>query len=225
MDHNVLSCVWEMNRTLPEAVHLCAVLEQMYIRFCFNKTKSFKESDSTQNDFLSVLLHVIDRVPAKEGEESFQELLRVKGSEDGSKPVNAEARAMWLETEKSLRDQRDLIDKLDVDQSEKDRLYLAIPAGVDDEDIGPPLDKGVYEMIISKQKGFLEGQSVERRNELKSRIVAMGQICQIAHNNLQQPHGKYSDLEVHFRRMFNNIKYSVADMMKQLTDQDDLTEV
>ena len=67
--------------------------------------------------------------------------------------------------------------------------------------------------------------SVERRNELKNRIVTLGHICQIAHNNLQQPHGKYDQLEVHFRRMFSNIKYSVADMMNQLTDQDDLTEV
>ena len=225
MDHNVLTCVWEMGRTLPIAVHLCAVLEQMYIRFCFNKTKSFKESDSTQNDFLSVLLHVVDRVPAKEGEESFQEFLRVQSSDGGTKPVNPEARAMWLETEKSLRDQRDIIEKLDVDQADKDQLHLPLPCGKDDDDIGPPLDKGVYEMIISKQKGFNDGQTVERRNELKSRIVALGQVCQIAHNNLQQPHGKYSDLEVHFRRMFNNIKYSVSDMMKQLTDQEDLTEV
>ena len=225
MDHNVLTCVWEMHRTQPEAVHLCSVLEQMYIRFCFNKTKSFKESDSTQNDFLSVLLHVVDRVPAKEGEESLQELLRVVGSEDGSKPVNSEARTMWMETEKCLREQRDLIDKLDVDQSVKDELHLVIPPGKDEEDVGPRLDKGVYEMLISKQKGFHEDQAVERRNELKSRVVALGQICQIAHNNLQQPHGKYSDLEVHFRRMFNNIRYSVADMMKQLTDQEDLTEV
>jgi len=224
MDHNVLSCVWEMHRTQPEAVHLCAVLEQLYIRFCFQKTKSFKESDSTQNDFLSVLLHVIDRVPAKKGEESLQQLLRVVSSAEGSKPVSPEARAMWMETEKCLREQRDRIDNLDVDQSAKDELHLAIPPGKDEEDVGPPLDKGVYEMIISKQKGFHEGQTVERRNELKSRIVNLGQFCLIAHNNLQQPHGHYSDLEVHFRRMFNNIKYSVADMMKQLTDQEDLTE-
>ena len=49
--------------------------------------------------------------------------------------------------------------------------------------------------------------------------------CLLAHNNIQQPHGKYSALEVHFRRMFSNIKYIVADMMTQLTDQADLTEV
>jgi hypothetical protein len=30
---------------------------------------------------------------------------------------------------------------------------------------------------------------------------------------------------VHFRRLFSNIKYSVSDMMSQLTDQSDLTEV
>ena len=80
-------------------------------------------------------------------------------------------------------------------------------------------------MLTSKQKGFHEHQSMERRNELKNRIVKLGQICQIAHNNIQQPHGKYDALEVHFRRMFSNIKYSVADMMQQLTDQEDLTLV
>ena len=225
MDHNVLSCVWEMYRTQPEAIHLCGVLEQLYIRFCYMKTKTFKESDSTQNDFLSVLLHVVDRVPAKEGEESLQEMLRVVGSSDGSVPVNEDAKAMWMETEKSLREQHDLINSLDVDQAAKDQMHLAIPPGKDDSDVGPRLDKGVYEMLISKQKGFREDQSTDRRNELKNRIVALGQICQIAHNTLQQPHGKYSELEVHFRRMFSNIKYSVADMMKQLTDQEDLTEV
>lgn len=225
MDHNVLSCVWEMYRTQPEAIHLCAVLEQMYIRFCYMKTKTFKESDSTQNDFLSVLLHVVDRVPAKEGDESLQEMLRVVGSKDGSVPVDEGAKAMWMETEKSLRTQREQIESLDVDQAAKDQMHLALPPGKDDDDVGPRLDKGVYEMLISKQKGFRDDQSTDRRNELKNRIVALGQICQIAHNTLQQPHGKYSELEVHFRRMFSNIKYSVADMMKQLTDQEDLTEV
>merc|ERR1712151_31031 len=225
MDHNVLTTVWELNRTLPEAVHLCAILEQLYIRFCYGKTRNFKESDSTQNEFLSVLLHVVDRVPAKDGQESLQQLLRVVPSEDGSRSINEDARQMWLETEKNLREQKDLIDKLDVDQEVKDALSLVIPPGKDDEDIGLPLDKGVYEMLVSKQKGFNKEQETERRNELKNRIVSLGHICQIAHNNLHQPHGKYSELEVHFRRMFSNIKYSVADMMNQLTDQDDLTEV
>jgi len=225
MDHNVLSCVWEMYRTQAEAIHLCAVLEQLYMRFCWQKTKTFKESDSTQNDFLSVLLHVVDRVPAKEGEQSLQETLHVVKSEDGNIPVTEDARAMWMETEKSLRETRDRINSLDVDQASKDMMHLAIPPGKDDDDVGPPLDRGVYEMVICKQKGFRDDQTVQRRNELKSRIVALGQICQICHNTLQQPHGKYSELEVHFRRMFSNIKYSVADMMKQLTDQEDLTEV
>jgi hypothetical protein len=98
MDHNVLSMVWELHETLPVAVNLCAVLDQLFLRFCFNKTKAFKESDSTQNDFLSVLLHVVDRVPAKEGEESLQQLLRLAPSEDG-RALNEDAKAMWLETE------------------------------------------------------------------------------------------------------------------------------
>ena len=225
MEHNVLSMVWEMHEYLPEAIHLCAALEQMYIRFCYNKTKSFKESDATQNDFLSVLIHVVDRVPAKEGDESLQQLLRMVPGADPSRQLNEESLDMWLETEATLRAQKELIDGLDCSQEDKDRMHLVLPPGKDEKDVGPPLDKGVYEMLVLKQKGFRDDQSLERRNELKDRIVRLGQICLIAHNNIQQPHGKYSALEVHFRRMFSNIKYSVADMMSQLTDQDDLTEV
>lgn len=223
MDHNVISMVSEMNDFLPEAIHLCAILEQLYLRFCYNKTKAFKESDSTQNDLLAVLLHVVDRVPAKKGEESLQELLRVAPSE--GKIVNEDALAMWLETEELLRDQRDKINALDIDDSEKAKMNLVLPPASTADSVGSPIDKGVYEMIITKQKGFRDDQSLESRNDLKNRIFKLGHVCQIAHNNLQQPHGKYDALEVHFRRLFNNIKYSVADMMSQLTDQGDLTEV
>jgi len=223
MDHNVVSMVCEMNDFLPEAIHLCAILEQLYLRFCYNKTKAFKESDSTQNDLLAVLLHVVDRVPAQEGEESLQELLRVAPSE--GKTMNDDALAMWLETEEMLMDERDKINALDIDESEKAKMNLVLPPASAAGNVGPPLDKGVYEMIITKQKGFREDQDLDRCNDLKNRIFKLGHICQIAHNNLQQPHGKYDALEVHFRRLFNNIKYSVADMMSQLTDQGDLTEV
>ena len=223
MDHNVISMICEMNDHLQEGIHLCAILEQLYLRFCYNKTKAFKQSDSTQNDLLAVLLHVVDRVPAQENEESLQELLRVAPTE--GKNVNEDALAMWLETEEMLMDQKDKIDALDIDDSEKAKMNFNLPPAAAAGNIGPPLDKGVYEMIIAKQKGFREDQSLERRNDLKNRIFKLGHICQVAHNNLQQPHGKYDALEVHFRRLFNNIKYSVADMMSQLTDQSDLTEV
>jgi hypothetical protein len=223
MDHNVLSMVSEMHEYLPIAVNLCAVLEQMYLRFCYQKSKQFKESDSTQNEFLSILLHVIDRYQPYEGSESLQQLLRIEESEDGK--LNEDAKAMWIETEDTLRKQKELINGLDIPDQEKAKLNLALPPSSEEGSFGPPLDKGVYEMLISKQKGFFEHQTSERRNELKNRIVRLGQICQIAHNNIQQPHGKFDQLEVMFRRMFSNIKYSVADMMQQLTDQDDLTEV
>lgn len=224
MDHNVLTMIWEMHDYLPEAVYLSAVLEQMYIRFCYNKTKSYKESDSTQNEFLSVLLHVVDRVPAVKDEESLQQVLRIAASDDG-KALNEDAKAIWLETEKALRDQTALINSLEIVQNEKDHLLLLLPAAAADDDFGPPLDKGVYEMLVSKQKGFVEEQSTEKRNYLKNRIVRLGHICQTVHNNIQQPHGKYNALEVHFRRMFSNIKYSVHDMMTQLTDQADVSDV
>jgi hypothetical protein len=150
-------------------------------------------------------------------------MLRVAPSE--GKLVNEDALEMWLKTEEILIDQRDKINALDIDDSEKAKMHLVLPPAAAVGNVGPPLDKGVYEMIITKQKGFREDQSLERRNDLKNRIFKLGHICQIAHNNLQQPHGKYDALEVLFRRLFSNIKYSVADMMRQLTDQDDLTEV
>lgn len=224
MDHNVLTMVWEMHDYLPEAVHLCAVLDQMFLRFCYQKTKSYKESDATQNEFLSVLLHVVDRVLAVDEEESLQNVLRVTSSDEG-KQINEDAVSLWMETEKILRDQTDLINGLDIPEADKAQLRLAIPPATEDGDVGPKLDSGVYEMLVSKQKGFTEEQNIERRNSLKNRIVRLGYICQIAHNNVQQPHGQYSHLEVHFRRMFSNIKYSVQDMMTQLTDQADVTEV
>jgi len=222
MDHNVLTMIWEMHDYLPEAIHLAAVLDQLYIRFCFNKTKAFKESDSTQNDFLSVLCHVLDRVPARENEESLQQLLRIVPYKS---TVNDDARAMWLETEEELRNTKKTIDGLDIPQSTKDQMHLVVPPASVDDDAGLPLDKGVYEMLVSKQKGFDESVSTDRRNDVKERIARLGHICMTVHNNIHQPHGKYMALEVHFRRLFSNIKYSLADMMNQITDQEDVTEV
>jgi ATP-dependent RNA helicase DDX60 len=221
MDHNVLSMIWEMHDWLPEAIHLAAVVKQLFFRFCYQKTKTFKESDATQNDFLSVLCHVVDRVPAKKGDESLQQALRVVHSDDG-RALNDEAIEIWTETEKTLFGQKMLINSLPCSEAIKNTMHLRIPPyGT----VGAPLDKGVYEMLVSKQKGFRDDQDMARRNELKDRIVRLGHICQIAHNNIQQPHGGFAALEVHFRRLFSNIKYSVTDMMKQLTDQDDLTEM
>jgi hypothetical protein len=224
MDHNVLSMVFEFGEMVPEAINLCVALEQLYFNFCYNKTNQFKQSDGTQNDFLAVLLHVVDRVPAEDGEESLQQYLRIEATADSSKTVNEGALAVWKETEDTLRGVKETIDALDIPQSEKDKMHLSVPPGAEGT-TGPALDKGVYELITMKQKGFHEDQSIKRRNELKDRIVRLGQICLLAHNNLQQPHGKYDALEVHFRRLFSNIKYSVSDMMTQLTDQADLTEV
>mmetsp|Transcript_26358 Transcript_26358/g.61313 ORF Transcript_26358/g.61313 Transcript_26358/m.61313 type:complete len:131 (+) Transcript_26358:1155-1547(+) len=99
-------------------------------------------------------------------------------------------------------------------------MQLPVPPAEKEGDLGVPLDKGVHKMLVSKQNGFREGQDTEARNNLKDRIVALGQLCFICHNNIQQPHGKYSALEVHFRRLFRNVKYSVASMMKQLADQE-----
>ena len=146
MDHNALTMVWEMHEYAQTAVHLCAALEQLYLRFCYQKSKQFKESDSTQNEFLSVLIHVADRHAPAEGEESLQQLLRIESTEDGKQ--NEEALELWVETEETLRKQKAVIDGMDIPDDQKALLHLEIPPGAEEGSIGPPLDKGVYEMMV-----------------------------------------------------------------------------
>jgi len=223
--HNALSMVWEMKEYLPEAIHLYGCLKHLYKHFCFNKSKSLKESDATQNKFLSVLLHIVDRVPCQEGEESLQQQLKIAPIDGKSTLLNDDAIAQWQETERCLIRQNLLIEGLNLSDQEKEKMCLNLPPGRDKKCLGPPLDKRVYVLLSSRQKGFLDDVPKDRRNELKNRVVRLGQICLLAHNNLQQPHGKFSQLESHFRRLFGNIRYSVFDMMNQLTDQPDLTDV
>ena len=102
------------------------VLKQMYSRFCYRKTKIYKEGDATRNEFPSVLLRVVDRQPPIDGEESLQELLRVVPY-DG-KAVDNDAKALWVQTENCLHSQIFLVQILDIEQSEKDRLLLVLPA-------------------------------------------------------------------------------------------------
>lgn len=199
MDHNVLTMVWEMHDFLSEGVYLAAVLPQMYQRFCYNKTKNYRESDAAQNEFLAVLIHVVDRVPAKDGEESLQQLLRISHDDD-SKAVNDGAREVWIETEQIIRNQSKLIMGLDISHEEKEKLMISLPSSEEQDVLGTPLDKGVYEMLVSKQKGFSEDQSIERRNELKNRIVRLSNICRIVHNNIHQPHGEMREVETLFRK-------------------------
>jgi len=98
-DHNALSMVWEMKEYLPEAIQLYGCLKHLYHHFCFNRTKNFTESDATQNIFLSVLLHIVDRIPCREGEESLQQQLRISPIDGKSTLLNDEAIAQWKKTE------------------------------------------------------------------------------------------------------------------------------
>ena len=105
-------------------------------------------------------------------------------------------------------------------------MQIGMESGSCDEgDFGPDLDAGLYQMISTNAAGFPDSMSVERRNDLKGRIFKFGCFCRIASNNVQQPtgsfHGEYNSMSVFFRKLFSATKYSVTDIMKQLTDQDD----
>ena len=173
---------------------------------------------------MSILVHIIDRAACKEGDVPLHAMLKC-GDVKGAQQVDEGAKEMWMATEKILRGKRDIINGMDIPQSEKDSLNLAMDCGESEGSFGPGLDGGLYEMLSTNRVGFPEEMSVERRNELKGRIFKFGCFCRIANNNIQQPtgsfQGDYSSLSVFFRKLFSSCKWSLMDIMKQLTDQGD----
>jgi hypothetical protein len=75
-------------------------------------TKSYQKSDLAQNEFLVVLPHVIDLVPAQEREVSLQQLLCISAPHDRSTPLSKDTITMWLETEAAFIKQQKLIEEL-----------------------------------------------------------------------------------------------------------------
>lgn len=84
-----------------------------------------------------------------------------------------------------------------------------------------PLDSGVYEILQTKRKAFPDSVPVSRRNDLKNRLFSFGKILRIMNNNIQQPHGKFRELSGYTNKCFSAVRYSLTDMMTQLTNQPD----
>ena len=81
-------------------LYLGDVLKQMNSRFCYKKTKIYKEGDATQNELLSVLLYLVDRYPTIDEEVSLQQLLRIVPY--GGKAVDDDEKALWVTMTKRL---------------------------------------------------------------------------------------------------------------------------
>jgi len=233
MDHNVLTMVFELRDSLPEVLAVVEALPMLYEIFIRDKKHrpsskdgKIKIKESSQNLFLSVLVHLIDRTPCLEGDTPLHKMLKC-GDLEAGKLVDEDSLETWTATENVLKSIRFKISSMTIPEEEKQRMQIGLPGGSGGGggDFGPSLDAGVYHMLSTNAVGFPKDMSVARRNELKERIFKFGQFCRVASNNIQQPtgsfHGDYTSLSVFFRKLFSATKYSVTDIMRQLTDQVD----
>ncbi|GMI25906.1 hypothetical protein TeGR_g10093 [Tetraparma gracilis] len=208
MDHNVVSTVWELGLLhLPEATALVACLPALYRHFVANNKRS-ADNIGDQNAVGACLVQIADR----------NEHLPDSGLPDLRSYLRADevgpSQVIYEDIELALADHRAAISGWeDVDERTKGQLQLATDGG--------SLCSGIYDILASKRKGFADGVSFERRNELKVRLFRFGEIVRCVNNTIQQPHGKYRELHKYFNKLFSMVKYSLADMVQQLTDLDD----
>jgi len=226
MDHNVLSMAWELSvEYLADSVNIVACLETLYEHFVTNNRRTFK-NESDEKAFLACVLQIVDRVPCPEGVTPLQVHVKARVEGGSNQVVDEMSNGLMSDIEADLQMFKAKVESMGCPEEEKVRLMVPLVTDFDDsvkdEDrLGPDLDSGVFELIQSKRKTFPDDVSTARRNELKSRVYRAGCIIRIMNNNIQQPHGKYKDLEGYTRKSFSAIRYSLIDMMKQLTNQDD----
>ena len=223
MDHNVLSMVWELSvEFTAESVAIVACLPTLYSHFVEkNSVSAINIRD--QNAFMVCLLQIVDRVGSTDCSKSLQRHLKVVVEEGSGKIIDDISKDLFSNIEQDLRLLRDKVDTYDIPERERKRLLLPLMDD-DSSEVGPPLDSGVFEIIQTKKKGFDESETVARRNELKSRLYRFGEILRVFNNNIQQPHGRYKELGAYSNKCFTAIRYSLMDIMTQLTNQTDECE-
>jgi len=158
LDHNVLSAVWELRGRLPQIIAVVEALPFLYDLFIKNKFHrpsakdgKVKIKEATQNLFLSILVHLIDRQPCREGETPLHVMLKC-GELGAGKQVEEEAKDTWMATERILKETREKINAMDIPEAEKERMQILFKSG-DGEGLGPALDSGLYEMIAKSTVG------------------------------------------------------------------------
>ena len=229
MDHNVLSMCWEISMSWPaNAINIVACLPTLYKNFVENQRRS-PDNVVDQNAFMACIVHIVDREECRDGDVSLQLMLKAAVEEGSSKVVDVAAKALYEEIEDDLRAFHGKVlslSSLNAEEKELLKLELMDESVADSENrLGPNLDSGVYEHILTKRKGFLDEVDVARRNELKERIVKVGEVLRRMNNNIQQPHGKYRELFKYSNKCFSAVRYCVMDIMSQLTNQKDECEL
>jgi len=230
MDHNILSMAWELSvEYLAESVNIVACLDTLYSHFVTNNRRTYK-NEGDQNSFLACILQIVDRHPCPEGTVPLQVYIKARVEEGSSKQLDEKSNELVSDIEQDLQMFKAKVESFSCPDEEKQRLMLPMvgdyDSSVSDEDrLGPDFDSGVYEIIQTKRKSFPDECPTGRRNELKSRVYRLGCILRIMNNNVQQPHGKFKDLADYTNKCFSAVRYSIIDMMKQLTNQDDECEV
>ena len=219
--------VWELSiEYTAECVNLAASLPSLYRHFVANQRASWLNIGD-QNAFMAAILQIVDRIPCAEGDVSLQRYLKVEVEAGSGKLVDESSKDLFIDVHTDICLLRDKVAAFTLPVSssshaEEEKQKLILPClESNGSEIGVPLDSGVYELLQTKKKGFSEDVSVARRNELKKRLFTFGEILRVFNNNIQQPHSKYRELAAYSNKCFTAVRYSLMDILTQLTNQAD----
>ena len=207
-----LCMVWELRGYLAESVALHYALPELMAdfvkdRFNFKRADDDAASEAVQIEFLSVILHIVDRHPAPEGTTPLSEISWLT--------KNPDRVAKWAKWEKILTASQDRLN--DLPESHASALRLPVPPG-------EPIDAMVFEVAKDRRLPPASAITSLDRHNLKLRIWHLGNILLKAHNCLQLP-GQYHTLSPLLRKSYSRIKYILADDIKADVDERDIQQL
>lgn len=208
----MLCMLWELRNYLPESIALACALPHFvsdFVKDRFNMKRAVDDSDSeaVQIEFMSVLLHIVDRTPCKEGDTPLHELSWLKKS--------PERIAKWDKWENLVVAWHARCDQL---PNRNDAEAVKFPVAP-----GTPLDAAVFIVVKERRLPAPSQISSLERHQLKLRIWNVGNILLKMHNCLQLP-GEYITLSPLLRKCFRRVMYILADDINANVDDEDISQ-
>lgn len=208
----MLCMLWELRNYLPESIALACALPHLisdFVKDRFNMKRAVDDSDSEaiQIEFMSVLLHIVDRTPCKDGSTPLNELSWLKKS--------PERLAKWEKWENLIIGWQGRCEKL---PNPNDAEAVKFPVAP-----GTPLDASVF--IVAKDRRLPAPSQISslERHQLKLRIWNVGNILLKMHNCLQLP-GEYITLSPLLRKCFRRVMYILSDDINANVDDEDISQ-
>ncbi|KAJ8611292.1 hypothetical protein CTAYLR_004170 [Chrysophaeum taylorii] len=204
-----LCMVWELRNYLPESVALANALPHFLADFVkdkynFKRADDDADSEAVQIEFMSVLLHIVDRAKCAENAVPLSELSWLKKSPDRV--------ARWDKWEALIVEWQSKLDALN--DADAAALKFAVPPGT-------PLDASVFDVVKDRRLPPASQISSLDRHNLKLRIWNVGNILLKMHNSLQMP-GEYITLSPLLRKTFRRITYILSDDINANVDDEDI---